>query len=927
MYQKRMIAFFFGALFLVSLSSAQTIPTGKLNGTVSETGGLALPGANVIIKSPALILPQMATVTNEKGQYRFSALPSGTYTVTVEIPGMKTLVREGIIVEAGRVTSLDLTLEPSAVEETVVVTGQAPIVDTETTTTSNRFTKDLLENLPRPFTGQSEYMSIFHAAPGIYERHSLGSDERSYKFEVDGVMIQHPVTGGPILEIGYDAISEIMVDTAAHDASQGAVKGAIMQALTKSGGNKFGGEVNFYLREHGLQSDNTEGTPFEGQYVGFRHLYAPTVSLGGPIVKDKLWLFGSLNYHNEKSYAQGYPALSETQIAVDRTVYTPFLKVTWQLSPKDTIMASGYWQGYYRHHRGASLYMTEDATAKEDRGGVLSTLQWTRTFSNDFLFNLKLGYWNFHQYILAKNEASAYYEYTTNVSSVNQGYDYWGNANRVQVNSDATLYVDDWGGNHEFRFGADFELSKDRDGYLGYQDARFDTYDWSADGYKCILVYTWEDTPLYGWIYQGTRRYDNMMRIGAFVQDTWSPLKNLNFNVGLRYDYARGFIPPQVNTSSGQAVVENTITAMTFSSLSPRIGVTFDPLGDGKTAIKAHYGRYYAPMLMTFFWLANPNQERYYYVAFNPDWTVAYDFGAYEPSTNVFDDDITNPYSDEITFGIEREIIQDFSISATFIATWERNLIEDAEMNHLDVAYLKETGELRWTGYNAVEGTDPETGDPITFYELDPESGGYRFYVMNIPGTMRKYKGLQLMLNKRMSRKWAMQASYIWGRGEGLLSTHWNDSHGATGYFDQPNAHINAYGLLDNQRQHHVKFQLVYQAPWGINLTGYYEYGSGSPWTRGLYSETAGLSLYQGNVAILAEPRGSQHLPDLHTLSVRVEKSFRIGSGQLGILADIFNVFNASTVTAMGTLTNVNFNDVLGIVSPRYINLGIRYRF
>lgn len=926
MHLTKSVVSLFVLCLVVSFASAQIIPTGKVMGTVSEADGQVLPGAQLSIRGPALILPEMVSVTNEKGQYRFLSLPSGTYTVKAEMPGMRTLVREGIIVRSGGTVTLDLILEPSPQEQTVVVTGQAPIVDIETTKTVDVFNEEFLENIPRPFTGQSEYMSVFHMAPGIYERHSLGSDERSYKFMIDGVMIQHPVTGGPILEIGYDAIEEIVIESAGHDATQGAVKGAIMQALTKGGGNQLSGEANFYLRSKGLQSDNTKGTPFEGQYVGFDHLYSPSLSLGGPIKKDKVWFFGSIAVQDEKSYALGYPALADNTTPVDRRVFTPFLKLTWQISPKDKLMASGYWQGYYRHHRGASQYLTESATAEEDRGGTLSTIQWTRTFSPNFLMNMKVGYYNFHQYINSKGKDSLFYEYATNIISGNQGYDYRGNATRVQFNTDATLYVDDWYGNHQFGFGVEFETARSKEGYLGYQNSRFDG--WFTEGYKAIEVDTLNGVPEWLWVYQGTIRKDDMMRAGVFVQDTWSPMKNLVVNVGLRYDHARGSVPPQTNTSSGGQVVTSRITAMTFNALSPRIGLTFDPFGTGKTVFKAHYGRYYSPMLMTFYWLANPNQEHYYYVKLNPDWTEAYRTGFYEPSTNEIDPDISNPYADEVTIGFEREIIQDLSFSVTYIATWERNLIEDVDQNHLDVAYLKETGDLRWTGYNAVQGTDPVTGNPVTFYEYDPASGGFVNYVTNVPGTLRKYRGLKLMLNKRMSRRWAMQASYIWGRGEGLLSTHWNDSHGATGYFNNPNAHINAYGLLDNQRQHHVKFQFIYQAPLGINLTSYYEFGSGSPWTRGIRTLEAGLgSLYQGVVGILAEPRGAQKLPDLHTLSLRFEKYFNIGPGQLGILADVFNVFNASTVTGMGNLTAINFRSVTGIVGPRYVNLGVRYRF
>jgi hypothetical protein len=302
------------------------------------------------------------------------------------------------------------------------------------------------------------------------------------------------------------------------------------------------------------------------------------------------------------------------------------------------------------------------------------------------------------------------------------------------------------------------------------------------------------------------------------------------------------------------------------------------------------------------------------------------------PSFNSVDPDTKSPYADEINFGFERQIIEDMSFSTTVILKWERNLIDDVDGAHINMDLFKRTGQLEWTGYTAVAGTDPFTGNPVTFYEMNPDFGDFAYVTMNIPGTTRKYRGIEFKLTKRMSRRWAMQASYVWSRGKGILNTSRDQSTGYSGFFDNPDSMIYAYGRLDYQREHMVKIQGTYIGPFGINLSAYYQFGSGIPYTRRIRSIEAGLGfLYQGAEIIFAEPRGTEKLPDQHLLDVRLEKTFNIGKGQIGLQADAYNLFNSNRVTSVGSLTNVDWTSsnqrIYSIMSPRYFQFGMVFRF
>jgi len=929
--------FFLCVLVLIltlSFSFAQTIPTGKLTGTVTDVDKAPLPGVNITISSPSMILPQMASVTNERGLYKFFSLSSGTYMVKFEISGFKTVVREGIIISANHTTTLDISMEQSTVEETVTVVGQAPIVDLEKTQTGTTYTKDLILNLPLA----RDLSSIFNAAPGMFSRTSHGSDARSNEFVVDGVKMQDPVTGDPYQTVPWNAIDEVEIETSNQKAEYGAVKGALVQVITKAGGNDFSGGLNFYFRNKGMQSDNTKGTPLEGKtFVGFHWQYIPGFSLGGPIKKDKVWFFTSLDVDRSESYIQGFPA-PETiggptpeSAPVSLGTYAPFLKLTWQIDQKNKIVASGYWRKFTNNHREAYWYTTLDANAKEDSAVTLGTIQWTKTFTNNFFLNLKGSWYALHQYILARNTLPPYWELSDSIVRGGYGSDWRYYRRRAQANSDVTYFLDDWFGSHELKGGVNFEYAYDimDNGY--YQDPHFQGV--FPPGFKAVDIELWEGVPQWAWVGEEYKEKNRLIQTGVFVQDTWSPTKHFTINLGLRYDFAKGYYPPQQRKGTGEWINNKTINAMSFNMISPRIGISYDPIGDGKTVLRANYGRYYAPLIMIYYWFNNPSQRTEYMARLNPDWTVAYTTPPWAPGLNSVDKDLSSPYADEINFGVEREIIEDLSFSATFIAKWEKNLIEDVE-THLDIQRFKDTGEMVWSGYHPVVSTDPFTGQPVTFYEMNEDFGDQRFVYMNIPGTARKYRGLELKLIKRMSRNWAMQTSYVYSKGEGILNTSRDQSTGFSGYYDNPNVMINAYGRLDYQREHLVKVQGTYMAPFGINLSAFYQFGSGVPYSRQLRTREAGLgSLWQGTVTIFAEKRGSYKLPEQHLLDVRLEKTFDIWRGELGFQLDVYNVFNNNKATSLGSLTNRNwFKDqrgqsVLGIMGPRYMQLGIVYRF
>jgi hypothetical protein len=913
-------------LFLVGTAalSAQVIPTGRLVGTVTDPEGQALPGAAITISSPSLIRPQLSAVANEKGYYRFVDLPSGTYQVRVEMPGMKTLIREGIIVSAGKTVTLDTILEQSAIQETVTVTGQAPIVDFQSTTTGVEF-KELLTTLPTERT----FESVYNLAPGMYDSTSHGSDVRSNKYTVDGLTANRVDDGTSAVKIGFNSIEEVVIDTGGHKAEYGSVRGGVIQVLTKSGGNAFHGEANFYFRNKSMQSDNTKGTPFEGSVSGFDYEYLPGFSLGGPIIKDKIWFFLNFDMRRQNSFELGYPYGGEENTPINKDFYSPFGKVTWQLDAKNKIVASGWWRGDYTDHyfNGPAPYLTTlEGSSIFNNYGLFVSGQWSHIFSDNFLFDLRGGYykdWNDMQ-SKTKVQNTIWYPEGYKTSS---GEEYFIDTYRIQANAVGTYFLDDWFGGHEIKVGGDYDFTSWHNWYNFYEEPRFvDAYE---PGYRMYELYYWDGVPYMAIWFQDVNRKVEALTLSGFVQDTWTPSRSLTLSLGLRYEFIQGRYPRQlVPGSSTEYLYEKTEHPVTWNTLSPRLGVSYAPFKDGRTVLKAGYGRYVAPLNLDYISYAMKGGFAYFLSMLNPDFTEMYRIDESTTADILFDPDAKAPYGDEINFSIQRELMADFAFSLTYMQKWEKRLLQRVDSNGINVELLKTTGQTEWIGYHIVEGTDPMTGETVQFYEQNSDKLATAYYHTNVPGTARTYRGIEAKLTKRLSHNWALVASYVYSKGEGILSTTYDDTWTTTNLYVEPNfTEFYRRGLLEHQRPHYFKLQGTYLAPWGFSVSANFQYFSGEPFTRQLRSVEAGLSLYQGSVRRNAEPRGSSKTTAGSLLDLRIQKDIRLPFGMIELIADLFNVFNSNRYTSYGTRTNIDYMEPLTMTPPRVIRLGIAVKF
>lgn len=943
---KKFLIFLWVTFFIVSMGWGQTGQTGAVNGTVTDPDGVPLPGVTVILESPALVISRLTTLANTIGAYRFLGLPPGQYQVTFQLEGMNTVIRKGILVMVGKTITVDVGMTLKSLEENIVVQGKSPSIDRQKTTTVTSLDNKLLEMIPTP---GRRVMDYFNLAPGINDNTAHGSGEMENSYNLDGVNVGDPVTSTEFVTFAMDTMEEVAVQTGGLSAEYGSVKGAVLNVVTKSGGNNFSGSLAFYYDNKSLQSDNTKGTdlyrPDHPEKTGRKFQIEPGFSLGGPIIKNKLWFFGHLSMISREQYVPGYPhdRPPEESIPVDEQEYFPYIKFTFRPSAADKFMFSYNYSDFRTNHRGASRFYNEDTTQIQTTPTHMFNAHWTRTFGANFYGNLKLAYIKSNLNLHAKKPGPQYGDWLTGFQTGTN----WRNRDdnqrdRYQLNLDFTTFIDNLAGSHELKIGGELQAAKSR---------------WilevNPDPQKSLAwIFYWPELVGGNGIYYGFHmhsfdRKEDMLNYSLFLNDTWNVTRNLTLNIGVRFDYNSVIWPPQNQDENppfnpwGLRVdrrIYKSITALQWKNLSPRLGFIYDIFADGSTLFKVSWGRYVIPNAIQWVNLAHPNGWYYWTEVYYGYEIIVDTLGLVAPiNTQVGykDHDLKASTADELTVGIEREMWEDWSLSIRYLKKWDRDLIHMVDAAALDIDALMDNGELVWRGWEKVQTTDPYDGSTVTFYNnLNP----YRLsqlYIVNPPGAERKYDGVEVTLNKRYSHGWSLNASYVYANSRGLIALNRNDidgtqSLGTSDLWVNPNAHINAEGRFPYERRHQLKITGLVNGPWGVSIGGYFRHLSGQRWTRYITSSFLGLELNQLTETIKAEKRGANGYPAINILDLRLEKTFKLGKIQLNLFADIFNVFNDNTVVEKyldSSNPAVKFGEDLSIVPPRVVRLGAKIEF
>lgn len=691
------------AVILLSLTAApllaQSRNTGAIRGVVTDETGGRIPGVVVELQSPDYIGGVHAMTTDKNGSYRFTDLPPGTYTLRFSIEGYQKVERQAIRLEATKTLDLDVQLTARGGEETIVVSGQSPLVDLASSATPTTLSEDYLQNLPTTRT----QIDVLNLAPGINDSAAFGGGGSSANaYQIDGVDVSDPEGGTPFAFFNFNLMKEVQLVGLGAPAEYGGFTGVVFNSVTKSGSNDFSGLVDILNVPKSLVAKNTDDPDF--QPPSQEKFYDTTAQVGGPFIKDKLWYFFSAQLLQDDS-TNGGPLRTERDPRF-------FGKLTWQMNANNSLEVWGEYDRFDITGRGGDAFTPLEATVKETAPEWDWNFSWRSVLSPNTTLNMAYTGWYGYYYLDPTSGYSKPGHVDSNgFASQNSSFYYLADRYRHVLNATISHYSDTFlTGKHDFKYGVEFERSRvrSRDGYPGgayYYDL--------ADPNGAVY---------YSYAYLGYS-YDLKAvntRLSGFVQDSWQINDRWTVNPGVRVDFNRGSVP-------GSANIFRTVP------LAPRIGFNYDLTGKKKTILKAHYGVYYEALFGNYFEPLTPGaytQKDVY--GFDPT-TTTFDRNNPDPSLLlrselpkkvVIDHDLKHPQMNQYTVGIDHDFGNDFAVSGALIYRKTKNFIETVS---LDGDFTK------------VKGFDPVTGKNVTLF--DQGNINDTLIITNPSGLEREYKG------------------------------------------------------------------------------------------------------------------------------------------------------------------------------------------
>jgi len=894
---------FLGVILIGGFLLAQA-PTGRIIGTVLDDQGIALPGVAIEANSPKLI-GVSAVLTDENGVYRLFALPPGTYEITYTLQAFSTVIRKGIIVKLEQTVRVDITMTPGVIEEQITVLGRSPLIDVKSTYKGMVLNREMFQMLPK---GRN-FDTLVTAVPGVSNEPWLGgisvdgASGAENMYYIDGTDITNMVLGTRGQSAAFEFVEEIQIKASGYQAEYGGALGGVISVITRSGGNEFHGEIIGYYsgpKLTGTERNILRQKPADvsqAEYVNYEHLmgkernqrYEGGLSLGGYVLKDRLWFFGSfLPVFNNITRPVVFPGDTDATEYTRKWKYYNFQgKITAQ--PFGGLRLSASFVNNFRKYKGDLSPRTGGSPATDYSAFGFSYPNWSTAVSADLtvgtnlLLSLRGGYFykdQNKQLVLAPTpwhrfqSSGGGYPLTSNAQFNEDadptndipleyirdaGWQPWSRntvmESKKQIGAKGYVSADlnyfaNLGGEHSWKAGLQWvrqEEDMDRTNSMPIVYLSWDM-DFITGGaivppgrgtYGYYSVRGNDATGPYGYKYNPVST-----RWAMYIQDSWTPdfaNGKLTINAGVRSESE--YIPSYSDVEGFKDL--KPIEFKFQDKLAPRIGFVYDVLGDASTKVFGSYGLYFDvfKLYMAAHAYGGFKWSQAYYTLDNYDWDTLGVNDNYPgtfmgvinwrpPSFDSTDPDLKPMSQREISFGLERKLMDDLSASVRVVNKHLRYAIEDVGV------YIAGYGESYYTtnpgyGYSQHVGTGTGKFDPS--YPITPKA-------------KREYWAVNVDLDKRFSNNWLGGFSYTWsrltGNYSGLASS---DEYGRVGpnlerYFDL--WHL-AYtkelemqdGPLATDRTHAFKFYGAYSLPMGLTLGGVVNAVSGTPvseeWTVG----------------------------------------------------------------------------------------------
>ncbi|HUP50179.1 MAG TPA: TonB-dependent receptor [Thermoanaerobaculia bacterium] len=1026
-------------LLLASAASAQSVSDGTLTGTVTLATGETIRGVPVKITSPALVARERTAVSDENGRFVFLSLPPGSYSVTATLDGFRTFSTSGIVLRSGDKVDIKVMLEPGAYTEEMVVEGVAPVVDTRSSTIDTSFSSEMLDVLP---TARNAFYDLALTAPGmssvgrdgswLASPSAFGGAANENIFLVNGVNSTNPrgAPWGSLVSVNYNTVEEVKILALGSKAEYGSFSGAAIDVLTKSGGNDLKGDVAYYSQVGNAADNSPCGSVTSGlcRNFGDELLYADpndvlttrpessreiSLTAGGPILRDRLWFYGGFSDTNAKTDTPLFEPLS----LWEARLYD--IKLTGEMSARHR-----GWLAYHREdlESGNTTWgQTWDASmvynSPTNNDTFQAQYQWV--ISDHDLFSAKYLGFNTEQNPTIPNENGrpGFINWWTWVGgqSIGLGGDFpyveAQKSNRQTVQVDHTHYAARFMGEHEMKFGVQYTRSEGnwQGGYFhGYANFAY-PYPWD---YGPAKDWWWNGPESWQW---GTDEdpvfpmYNNKVfrnpwltvrqagSTGAFLDDSWSLSDRFTLNLGLRYDnmtakYGEGAVyempntPEDINNPRLLRTREGTDNIFDFKTWSPRLGIAWTLTNDQKTVLRAHAGRYYAPMGVEALRRFGPDMhptliETWMYllpmseVDLNGNGKI--DFNEVRPATRLlanrppsslmrssvvdpsWDLEVapgtTSPYTDQFHISLQRQVGRDISIEGGYIFKQTKDFIVLRPYNSatgLDWEWESKPYKT-WRGYDTKVwqiALKDYNGDGVvdvadaTFVLNNTDYRAVNLKEFDGQPVDRTYHGLQLVMTKRYANRWQALASVNWNASDGIAPRTVNQNW----YIDGPMTMDTPFGTTMNHFQNNIAGPAPMTPEWMFKVSGSYtiprietnfglryRYDSG----RAVFPTTSipgfaswmadlqpGVYLGGGGNMVADDPNDPIWLPASSIVDLSFSKQIGFSGYGANISFDVLNAFNENSPSSIGYAQG-DIGRVYSVVNPRIYRIGVKLLF
>jgi len=971
-----------GAVLLSSIPAAAQSGQGSLNGYVKDEQGGVLPGVTVTAAGPEILTPVIA-VTDVAGYYRLQNLAPGTVTITAELPGFSSFRREGILIRAGANFTIDIEMKVGALEETVTVAGESPMVSTGIPTKTLTVEGDLLRSAP--ISSRRAFSDVLDMAPGVNSRNSDGaSGQRMYYFH--GTTLFSTVVmleGQPAgtyndasafqIDMGTETVSDAEVKLGGVDASSPTGTSVVMNIIAPRGGNLFRGSVQYEGAKFDWNSDNTQNSVAPGGTPTSQSVNQWDASIGGPIKRDKIWAFGAYRYSDLGIGVSRLP-LDLQFLTTFRPDFQPFnnfrrgnqqfAKVTTQVNRNHEV--TGFYQ--YQHATTSSGRERDlDQLCCGDSGGGIYSGQLQSTWTNHMTTSISGSYNNKGGNSLSAERGHGPQMTIHEAAPISRGVPtgtgilVMGDndqsvtlspASMVTLRADLTYFKEGWGGSHEFKTGFWGAPRLARDQTTLYSNGGF-----VLDEYRLVDKNN-PDAGLVGF-HQQFRSPSQALTLSVrdrdlafYAQDSWRPNSRLTANVGVR-----------VNFVKRHDEIFN-IDRENATQFGPRVGLSYMVTSDARNVLRASYGRLYEQTngrdYITTFAQGLPRGSTLtdkYSTQGNGiyDLTITTPAATQELSGIEFNKNLHNPFVDELVIGFAKQFPGRIALD---VAATHRNLRDGYTL--VDVNGIYPSGPNQpFGGFGLV---DPNRGQILQ----ENNRTWAHVEMTNIEATLAKNMSHNIQGTLSLTRQWhAIRGT--WGPTDParfIQPDAFENNHDLSQYlFGNGDTNSLSGGGRESgvaYRPYSVRAAGRYLAPYGFQIGLSYVIQAGG-WVGPIVNQIAAAdpvfgsalvrlangTTQQNPLATTIRFCGSPTLPcspnpvrsngqtrneDEKYMQLHVSREFLLGGSrraEAGV--SVFNLLNNGAMTQWNTGANQiyspNYLSRFNRTSSRQLQLSFKYRF